>query len=748
MLSTPISGTELPEKYSLENVEFFKTTTLTNINSNQLEYKNLSERKESISNELLSLGEVKKLLIQLKNSKMFEKKDFILNTINTALNDVFNDQNIKIDLVASNTNQEASKLNIKYDIVLYQNGVELSRNEKMVEQNGGGIISFISILFKILVGFIYSRNRFYVFDESLSEVSEIYLPRMGQFFQKFCKIHKFTIILITHTKVISEYSDITYHLDGDFENGVPTLKIEKIDGEYPEENYIYSKIENFQSIKKLEFRYKGFTTIVGKNNIGKSASFRAINSLLFNTFDIKLYPRFESSENPNKLLNTKLEFGFFSKKDSPENEDKKIGFYKKGQSIIWQFNGMEFVGKNLAFDKVKEKIESIGFKYLKLKEQYKNFKGNLKDQTERLAITTQQDGYYLIAGKTSDTSKVFDFLFDSREVTLALVDLNNDIKSKENELNLIVGTMGQLEFNTSRLNLELKYWDTLFKITIINKLKETSTILDFNKNELELQNTEIMLYNKILNISDLIWRMEYTNSAQMCLTKEKENCQIKIQILTNLIHNLEKIDLINNIKESIQKNLYQKELIENRIKSLNIINIQEILFVSNFVSNLKSQFEKARTKLIILDKLITNLFNRVVLENYIGTFDIIAEKKKFVEKLQSKLNILLTLLTKYGQIRDIKITLDEFISQNSFIQKINSTINYNKICLEYYTKSIQGCTIKSILFEYSEEDKRNQLRRSQIDNLKQSILELPKVYGLTPCKQCETLGFIQEGHQC
>ena len=397
---------------SLENIEYFKKTTLENINQGLQNIQIYNQRKEVLKKDLLILGDVKKLLIQLKNSKMFEKKDFILNTINTALSDVFIDQNVKIDLVASNTNQEASKLNIKYDIVLYQNGVELSRNEKMVEQNGGGIISFISILFKILVGFIYSRNRFYVFDESLSEVSELYLPRIGQFLQKFCKVHNFTIILITHTPVVAEYSDLTYRLDGEFENGVPTLKIDKIEGEYPEENFIYSKIENFQSIKKLEFRYKGFTTIIGKNNIGKSASFRAINSILFNNFDIKIHPRFESVDKPDKLLNTKVEFGFFSKKDDPENEIKKIGFYKKGQSIIWYFNNMEFVGKNLAFDKVKEKVESIGFKYLKLKEQYKNFKGNLKDQTERLAITTQQDGYYLIAGKASDTSKVFDFLFD------------------------------------------------------------------------------------------------------------------------------------------------------------------------------------------------------------------------------------------------------------------------------------------------------------------------------------------------
>ena len=39
---------------------------------------------EELKKDILHLGEVKKLLIRLKNNKMIEKKDFILNTINTA----------------------------------------------------------------------------------------------------------------------------------------------------------------------------------------------------------------------------------------------------------------------------------------------------------------------------------------------------------------------------------------------------------------------------------------------------------------------------------------------------------------------------------------------------------------------------------------------------------------------------------------------------------------------------------------
>ena len=61
---------------------------------------------EELKKDILHLGEVKKLLIRLKNNKMIEKKDFILNTINTALSDVFVDKRIRLDIEASNTTRD------------------------------------------------------------------------------------------------------------------------------------------------------------------------------------------------------------------------------------------------------------------------------------------------------------------------------------------------------------------------------------------------------------------------------------------------------------------------------------------------------------------------------------------------------------------------------------------------------------------------------------------------------------------
>ena len=734
------------ENYSLENIVFFKKSNLDEINKLTNWNIQSAQHMETLSTKIGIHGEVKKLLIKLKNSKMFEKKDFILNTINTALNDVFPDQMVKIDLVASNTNQEASKLNIKYDIVLFQNGREISRNEKMVDQNGGGIISFISILFKILVGFIYSRNKFYVFDESLSEVSELYMPRMGQFLQKFCKVHGFTIIIITHTQAIADYSDLTYRLDGEFENGVPTLKIEKIDGEYPEEDYVYSKIENFQSIKKLEFRYKGFTTIIGKNNIGKSASFRAINSILFNNFDIKLYPRFESADKPDKLLNTRVEFGYFTKKDDPENEVKKISFYKKGQSIIWEFDGLDHVGKNLAFEKVKEKVESIGFRYLKLKEQYKNFKGNLKDQTERLAITTQQDGYYLIGGKASDTSKVFDFLFDSREVTLALIDLNNDIQTFENELNAINLDIGKNKNLISRLQIELKKWDVLFKIKLIEQYKYLVEVKGFMENEIHYHEKEYEIINKILDVADIMWRIDASQTHIDKLNIEKNKNLKIVSDIDRILDVVNHINLIKGIFELSNKIDFIKKAIKLNQIGLNIIKCREILEISKLTGEIRNQFNIARRKFDIFSILIVNRSRTQAIENIFITHDNISIQKKYQAKLLAKFECLNKIIFNRQlavSANNIKMDMSNTLD---YIQKVQKAVAYNKVGIRMYEVDIEKAKLNFFISGINSEVNKMNLKRSQIDKMVITIENLPASYNLVPCNSCMTLGYTSHVH--
>ena len=529
-----------------------------------------NSQMDGLKGEILHLGEVKKLLIRLKNNKMIEKKDFILNTINTALSDVFVDKRVRLDIEASNTTSSAGKINIKYDIVYYENDIEMGRNETLLISIGGGVMSFISILFKILVGYLYSKNKLYIFDESLAEVSELYRPRMAQFLQKFCEVQGFTIILITQTSDIAEYADLAYMLDGDYnDEDVPTLRIEKTMGNIPKENYYYSNIENFQSIKKLSFKYAGFTAIIGKNSIGKSASFRAINSIIYNNYDQKKFPRLVGKSKPGKVLNSKITFGYFSTENDPKNEETQITLERKNSSLMFTFDGMEFVGKNLAFEKVKEKIESIGFRYLNLKEQYKNFKGNLKDQTERLAITTQQDGYYLIGDKSTDTAKIFDFLFDSREVTIAIQAVNEDVLDLENTLNNMT-----LENHTNNRYLEhdkksLEGLMIEYGIILIESLTEIEADLVLVTKQKEILEKKDSTLNKMIEILKMLDHAQYINNYKKSLDITLAKLNPLVMSYDSLIEILSNIDIINSINNLNSKISQDKQRLDYMYLYLN-----------------------------------------------------------------------------------------------------------------------------------------------------------------------------------
>ena len=672
---------------------------------------------DGLKGEILHLGEVKKLLIRLKNNKMIEKKDFILNTINTALSDVFVDKRVRLDIEASNTTSSAGKINIKYDIVYYENDIEMGRNETLLISIGGGVMSFISILFKILVGYLYSKNKLYIFDESLAEVSELYRPRMAQFLQKFCEVQGFTIILITQTSDIAEYADLAYMLDGDYnDEDVPTLRIEKTMGNIPKENYYYSNIENFQSIKKLSFKYAGFTAIIGKNSIGKSASFRAINSIIYNNYDQKKFPRLVGKSKPGKVLNSKITFGYFSTENDPKNEETQITLERKNSSLMFTFDGMEFVGKNLSFEKVKEKIESIGFRYLNLKEQYKNFKGNLKDQTERLAITTQQDGYYLIGDKSTDTAKIFDFLFDSREVTIAIQAVNEDVLDLENTLNNMT-----LENHTNNRYLEhdkksLEGLMIEYGITLIESLTEIEADHVLVIKQKEILEKKDSTLNKMIEILKILDHAQYINNYKKSLDTTLAKLNPLVMSYDTLIEILSNIDIINNINNLNSKISQDKQRLDYMY-----------LYLNNY------------------SKLIYYYENIILLENVSRVSDAVEIYNNRVHLLSNKIKVYDNLIGVSEKGNNLLILMENINRQYEFQSKTNFAKDYNLKLLNVLTISIHLEELKKIRDDIS--IKRNSIVEKE-NEIKQKVYNLENLhnqYGLIPCTTCNCSGYIRQG---
>ena len=595
-------------------------------------------KKTSLEIELKNLEQVHELLTKLKQFKMDSKKEFILKTINTALKDIFQEE-IRIDIEAS-SNLENGKMNMKYDIILFQNNIEIARNEKLISSNGGGVLSVISILFKMLVGFIYSENKFYMFDESLSQVSADYRPRLSKFLKEFCTVHGFTIILVSHTEELDAHADLIYALSGSFDKEeIPVLNIQETTGHYPENDYIYTKIKNFQSIVDLEFRFKGFTIIRGSNNIGKSATLRAINSVIFNDFD-KNMQRITSA----RSIETSIEFGFYHQsEEGVVDETKKIRVSYKSQKVNYEFDGMTFAGKNLAFDKVQEKIESIGFRYINLKETYKNFKGNLKDQTERLSLTTQHDGLFLIGAKNTDSSKIFDFLFDSYQVANAISRVKIDINDRINQFN---DCLLKIQESSASLKIELlkeQYFSYKYYIALINNQNIISS-----RYSLMVQKEQYLISIKsyLENIIYIYRTEEYIRSIKDRINSINNSpIQSIIRKLDDIIKYSKSILIFNVSKDNLiklgqlNKSIENKQAMITRIDS--IINYgRYLLFIDSYLL-LKERYNtclladnKIFDKINTIQKIIEVLKNVLV---YKQSHSFLIQSLQFIEATTAKI---------------------------------------------------------------------------------------------------------------
>ena len=450
---------------------------------------------------------------------------------------------------------------------------------------------------------------------------------------------------------MDDYAHVGYVLDGEFDKlGLPTLKIDTIFGSerFPKDEYFYAKIENFQSIEKLEFRYKGLTIIRGNNNIGKSASFRAINSLLFNTFDTTDYPRKKKA----KGAETKIHFGYYKDQTDIAVEDRvdtSISLKYSSSKVIYEFDGMSFAGKLLSFEKVKEKVESIGFKYVNLKETYKNFKGNLKDQTERLALTTQYDGFYLVGSKSNETDKVFNFLFDSTDIANAIATISIDISTKNNEYNALLSTIdsNKRELKRSKISLE-KYIAELqiIDIMLYSKIFKYSKILNSQKT---LINDIILYLENMIFIIQGIQYLDYQNNSLSQLKRSTKNLFSIIdttQSLIDLISNIRSIQDFLKLSENNLKFNNEYILLDSKIKNIDrfIIITNELELISNSMINIKTYNNLLNSKIVFqleyngLSKKMDNIDKLLLLsaelETYRNGITNINMYKKLLESLK------------------------------------------------------------------------------------------------------------------
>jgi len=544
----------------------------TNEEKIEQEIKQLKITLQDLEKSTTNWNKAKVLLELLKNYKLEKRKDFILSVINSAMRDIFQ-ADYRLDILPKEMKGKSAASTQKYDIIFYQNGIEIAKNDELLTSNGGGVLSIASLFFKILIGYLYSKNKFFIFDEALSQVSPQYRERLSLFLKEFCERYDFTLVIVSQTEELEIYADLVYEVYSETDQlGVPVLKIKPIQQDIPQENYFYVGIKNFQSVVNQTFVFKGFTIIRGPNNSGKSATLRAIESLIFNNFKTDIYPR----KNPGgRKLTTEITFGF---KGEEGIQSKEIGLKYKSGKVMFIIEGEEYFGKSLAADKLKEAVEEIGFRYIDTKQMYKNFKGPLKEQTERIAYTSQYDGLFLIGSKTSDSEKIFSFLFNTENIALAIAQAKEGIQERAKEYKVTQEELQEKEEQLQIIKIQVKLFLTMYYLNLIEEYIANLEQLSYLKAQ---QNYLDQILLKLKKFVDLISAIDYlettANEIELLNNKIRHNNRQEI-LITNL---LQKIDWVNFIKvtltnlELIQKYKIKLEIISQLIPKINHIQLAD-----------------------------------------------------------------------------------------------------------------------------------------------------------------------------
>jgi len=539
----------------------------------------LKEQIATLEHSLENWAGAKRLLEILKNHKLEKRKDFILTIINSALRDIF-ESDYRLDIIPKEMKGKSVSSTQKYDIVFYQNGIEIARNNELLSSNGGGVLSVASLFFKILIGYLYSKNKFYIFDEALSQVSPQYRERLSLFLREFCEKYGFTLVIVSQTEELETHAHLVYEVNSDIDkNNIPILNIVNIIGEQPQTDYFFSIIENFQSIKSASFFYKGFTIIRGPNNSGKSATLRAIESLIFNNFNTNLYPR----KNPNgKKLTTKIVFGHVD----DQGNIKEIELRYKSNKIMFVIEGEEYFGKNLAADKLREAVEEIGFRYIDMKNMYKNFKGDLKEQTERIAYTNQYDGLFLVGAKTSDSEKIFSFLFNTENIALAIAQAKEAMQEQNKEHKELQVRLLEIQDDLNKKKKLIDYYLKIYYFKIIEEYLTAGEQKDYLR---KIEYNYIQLSTRIEAFINMVegtnWLVKNKELIDIYRNKIEHNNMLTIHYnnIIEKINSLEEIQKFINIVSELDTIKFKDRIVAKIIPLM-----QNIISIDYFV-NLNSQ---------------------------------------------------------------------------------------------------------------------------------------------------------------
>lgn len=142
------------------------------------------------------------VVLQNVSARVLGKSTSMVDKLVTAgLKHVFPDQNLELKTLVD---RYRGKTSIKFS--LFEDG----KSAPLLDGYGGGVIAIIGVLLRVVTIILLNQRRFLLLDESLSHVSEQYIPTASSLLRKLTRELGFTILLVTHQTGFAEEADNHY----------------------------------------------------------------------------------------------------------------------------------------------------------------------------------------------------------------------------------------------------------------------------------------------------------------------------------------------------------------------------------------------------------------------------------------------------------------------------------------------------------------------------------------------------------
>jgi energy-coupling factor transporter ATP-binding protein EcfA2 len=532
-----------------------------------------NDKIDGVKSKIDNLGIYLDVIQKFKLGKYNKKKNLITNVINRSLDSIFPDMGMFFEISQSRTGKNF------FDLILYKNGKEIARNEKLITSNGGSVLTTISVFLKIMFGYLQNKHTLYIFDEPFNQVEHKYRDDISLYIRDLVESYDMTILIVTHDEnIISHAHNKVFLGSSTNKEGISSLKVNKIEATIPEEEIKVMdryevEIENFQSIKSIKVPFFGFTTIRGANNIGKSATLRAINSVLFNTFE-KHYHRIGERK-------CKIRF----QKTTPEGKVKwvEVEHVLNSKSRYAFDDSVTLYGKKGAEEEIFRKLEDFNIKQMDTSKMTAVQKKDVKE----FYFSSQFKPLFLVGETQIHVNKFLDSTFGIEHINEAEKKYKDEIRTENDSLKryeiLITSKKEEKEqsiesFERNKLDLVRNYLDyeretetdetlnskkrELEKKKIVAKLNMIKGNFDFDEILSSYPDTSLML-ERIVTLKNYITLVEFlpliddTNNKMMEKEQDLKKKRVKISVIKRyqaVLRGIEKLrDFDRDMKVKIEK---------------------------------------------------------------------------------------------------------------------------------------------------------------------------------------------------